>query len=293
MFARAAALSLGSGPRSPPAPAPGSARISSLRARRPRGQQQARRTRADPRQGASSSAVSRSVSSLLLARHVRGSRRARARARYAPSESGRCEPQCVLAQDGSLPHGAARGRAGGCRRDQLGERLVGSSCGEGQVPGAQARRRRPRPRAPRGAPAARVRGSAWLAAAASNGWAARTRPPSTTSTPAWTASSRAVDGPRSPTADRPVRSALRATASSSRRTGAGQASPRVSRAGASTVSGTGSSSPGAGRPSAPALRPSSSANNGLPSVESTILPQQLPRQAQASRSASSAELRRG
>ena len=50
---------------------------------------------------------------------------------------GRREPQCVLAQEGSLAHGSPCGRAGGCRRDQLGQRLVGSSCGERQVPGTK------------------------------------------------------------------------------------------------------------------------------------------------------------
>ena len=105
-----------------------------------------------------------------------------------------------------------------------------------------------------------------LATAPSSGCEARTRSPSTTSTPASTASSTA-SALASVVSSEARRSALSATASSRRRIGAGSCATRVPRM-SSIASGTGIPSPFAGSPSAASVRPSSKANIGLPSVDS-------------------------
>ena len=107
----------------------------------------------------------------------------------------------------------------------------------------------------------------FFAAAAIRGWAARTRCPSTTRTFASRASS-SVAGSTIDCSCETVGSWLSATASNNRRTPAGSRSTLVpSRS--STVSGTGRSSPSPGRSPSASVRPTSSANRGLPIVRST------------------------
>ena len=98
------------------------------------------------------------------------------------------------------------------------------------------------------------------------------------STPASTASSSAPGSPISVSCDT-RRSALSATASSNLRAGSASCATRVpSRS--STVSGTGMSSPSAGGPRSASVRPTSSANSGLPERGVEQPAQQLPRETQ-------------
>ena len=109
--------------------------------------------------------------------------------------------------------------------------------------------------------------AAWrLAAAARSGWAARTRSPSTVTTPAATAASRAAGLARSPSWPT-RRSGCRAMASSTRRAGSSRSATR-SPSRSSTSSGTGRSSPRVSRSRPASIRPTSIANSGLPIVVS-------------------------
>ena len=126
--------------------------------------------------------------------------------------------------------------------------------------------RRPRRRAPGAARAARDASERWRAAAPSSGCEARTCSPSTRSSPASIAAS-TRSAPAAAISSPTLMSPLNAAASRIRRWPSGSAATRVPRT-SSTASGTISSAPIAGRPPAASVRPSSSANSGLPSVAS-------------------------